>query len=111
MSNSSILINNRTPGRRVVGDGTAIHSGSCGPAGCGSSNASAKLIVLSLTLTEVPYPYSISGQLNGASARAALTGETGRIFERVGTTTLSESGTLPPGNYTLSVNVDGVGSS
>ena len=85
-------------GLRVVGDGTASASGCLG-------DASAKLIVLSFTLTEVPYPYSMTGQLNGSNATATLTGETGTIFERVGTTTLSESGTLPPGNYTLSVNV------
>jgi len=48
----------------------------------------------------------MTGQLNGSNATARLTGETGTIFERVGTTTLSESGTLPPGNYTLSVDVD-----
>ena len=98
-SNSSILINNPMEGLRVVGDGTASASGCVG-------NASAKLIVLSFTLTEVPYPYSMTGQLNGSNATATLTGETGTIFERVGTTTLSESGTLPPGNYTLSVDVD-----
>ena len=98
-SNSSILINNPMEGLRVVGDGTASASGCVG-------DASAKLIVLSFTLTEVPYPYSMTGQLNGSNATATLTGETGTIFERVGTTTLSESGTLPPGNYTLSVEVD-----
>src|SRR5205823_6602414 len=99
-SNSSILINSGTEGLRVVGDGTAQVNG------C-SAVASAKLMVLSFTLTEVAYPYSITGQLNGASARATLTGETGTIFERIGTTALSESGTLPPGNYTLSVEVYG----
>jgi hypothetical protein len=41
--------------------------------------------------------------LNGAS-RAKLVGETGTIFEKFGTT-LSESGTLAPGNYTFSVDV------
>jgi hypothetical protein len=94
-SHSSILINSGMEGLRVVGDGTASVDG---------PQASAKLIVLSFTLTEVPYPYSISGQLSGEFARATLTGETGTIFERIGTT-LSESGTLPPGNYTLSVEV------
>jgi N-acetylneuraminic acid mutarotase len=98
LSNSSILINNPMEGLRVVGDGTASQSGCLG-------SASAKLIVLSFTLTEVPYPYSMTGQLNGSNATATLTGETGTIFERVGTTTLSESGTLPPGNYTLTVSV------
>jgi len=39
-----------------------------------------------------------------AKATAKLSGDTGTIFEKVGTT-LSESGTLPPGNYTLSVDV------
>src|SRR5438046_4559154 len=82
-SNSSILINNLNEGLRVVGDGTASSSG------C-SSAASAKLIVLSFTLTEVPYPYSMTGQLNGTAAGATLTGETGTIFDRVGTHTLSE---------------------
>ena len=98
-SNSSILINNPTEGLRVVGDGTA------GIGGCTNNAASAKLIVLSFTLTDVPYPYSMTGQLNGSNATATLTSETGTIFERSGTTTLSESGTLPPGNYTLSVQV------
>jgi hypothetical protein len=99
-SNSSILINSPREGLRVVGDGTASVNG------CGSV-ASAKLIVLSFTLTDVSYPYLMIGQLNENGSTATLTGETGTIFERVGTITLSESGTLPPGNYTLSVNVSG----
>src|SRR5205085_9981262 len=74
-SNSSIFTNNPIEGLRVVGDGTASALYCCG------AFASAKLIVLSFTLTEVPYPYSISGQLNGASAKATLTDETGTIFE------------------------------
>ena len=82
-----------------MGDGTASIGG------CTNNAASAKLIVLSFTLTDVPYPYSITGQLNGSNATATLTSETGTIFERNGTTTLSESGTLQPGNYTLSVEV------
>ena len=96
-SNSSIFINNPTGGLRVVGDGTATLNN--------PGNASAKPIVLNFTLTEVPYPYSITGQLNGAGASATLTGEAGTIFEKTGTATLSESGILPPGNYTLSVNL------
>src|SRR6266446_567089 len=55
-SKSSTPINNLNQGLRVGGDGTASSSG------C-SSAASAKLIVLSFTLTEVPYPYSMTGQL------------------------------------------------
>jgi hypothetical protein len=106
-SNSSILINNPMQGLRVVGDGTATASVYIQ----GQARASAKLIVLTFTLTD-PHPYSITGQLNGAGcdfpfcskATAKLTGETGTIFERVGTP-LSESGTLSPGNYTLSVDV------
>jgi|GEM_PF-3426431 len=108
-SNSSILINDQ--GLRVMGDGTAdadVYTGWGGE----DASASATLIVLSFTLTKVPYPYSITGQLNGANcssyctskATAKLTGESGTIFEKVGTT-LSEHGTLPPGNYTLSVDV------
>jgi len=97
-SNSSILVNNLTEGLRVVGDGIASASGCY-------AYASAQVIFLSFTLTEVSYPYSISGQLIEGSATARLTGETGTILERVGPTTLSESGTLPPGIYTLSVNV------
>src|SRR5262245_10602710 len=57
-SNSSIFINSGMEGLRVVGDGTA---GLEGAIGCGA--ASAKLIVLSFTLTDVPYPYSMTGQL------------------------------------------------
>jgi hypothetical protein len=113
-SDSSILINNATEGLRVVGDGTASVN-----VGRAVARASAKLIVLSFTLTEVSYPYSITGQLHGFGgggggtcyqfdpctlATAKLTSDTGTVFERVGTT-LSESGTLPPGNYTLSVDV------
>ncbi len=107
-SNSSILINDQMEGLRILGDGTA--SASVGSFG-GSVRASAKLIVLNFTITAAPYPYTITGQLTGATcssacsrATAKLTGETGTIFERFGTT-LSESGTLPPGNYTLSVDV------
>jgi hypothetical protein len=107
-SNSSILINNPMEGLRIVGDGTA--SAAVGSFG-GSVRASAKLIVLSFTVTAAPYPYTMTGQLTAANcssacskATAKLTGETGTIFEKVGTT-LSESGTLPPGNYTLSVDV------
>ena len=96
MSNSSIFVKARLEGLRVVGDGTA--SGSVNTSGY--ARASAKLIVLSFTLTEVSYPYSMTGQLAGAG-RATLTGETGTIFEKVGPVALSESGTLPPGNYTL----------
>jgi hypothetical protein len=101
-SNSSILINIPMEGLRVVGDGTASSNGIV--SGCVGS-ASAKLIVLGFTLTDVPYPYSMTGQLNGSHATATLTGETGTIFERVGTPALSVTGTLPPGNYTLSVTV------
>jgi hypothetical protein len=112
-SNSSILINNGTDGLRVVGDGTASANVDRAVA-----RASAKLIVLSFTLTEVSYPYSITGQLNGVGggggatcyesdpcrlATAKLTSDTGTIFEKAGIT-LSESGTLPPGNYTLTVD-------
>jgi hypothetical protein len=103
-SNSSILINNPTAGLRVVGDGRASLSGVVF-----SGRASAKLIVLSFTLTEVPYPYSITGQMGQGcqycSSTAKLTGDTGTIFEKTGTN-LTESGTLPPGNYTLSVEVE-----
>ncbi|PYJ08962.1 MAG: hypothetical protein DMF06_11545 [Verrucomicrobia bacterium] len=106
-SNSSILSNNPIQGLRVVGDGTAGASVN----EQGQARGSAKLIVLNFTLTE-PHPYSITGQLHGAfcephfcsKATAKLTGETGTIFEVVGTT-LNKSGTLSPGNYTLSVDV------
>jgi hypothetical protein len=106
-SNSSILINNPTAGLRVVGDGRAGLSGVVF-----SGGASAKLIVLSFTLTDVPYPYSISGQVNATdspygSATAKLTGENGTIFEK-NEGDLSNSGTLPPGNYTLTVEVSAV---
>lgn len=103
-SNSSILINNPTAGLRVVGDGRASLSGVVF-----FGRASAKLIVLSFTLTEVPYPYSITGQMGrscqNCSSTAKLTSDTGTIFEKDGTD-LTESGTLPPGNYTLSVEVE-----
>ena len=68
-SNSSIFMNSPMEGLRVVGDG-AVSSWN---GGC-EANASAKLIVLSFTVTEVSYPYSMSGQLNGSFARAALPG-------------------------------------
>ena len=105
-SNSSILID-AMEGLQVVAEGTASAAGRYW-----SAHASAKLIVLSFTVTEVAYPYSMTGQLNGAlcspyacgKATAKLTSETGTIFEKVGTT-LSESGTLSPGHYTLSVDV------
>ena len=72
-------------GLRVVGDGTASVSGS----GCRS--ASAKLIFLTFSLTEVSYPYSITGNLNGASCplrgcaqRPNLPAKLGRYLKRLG---------------------------
>ncbi len=94
-------------GLRVVGDGTASSNGIV--SNCVGS-ASAKLIVLSFTLTHVSYAYSMTGQLNGSNATAKLTGDTGTIFERIGATILSDSGTLAPGNYTLSVELQNIGS-
>ena len=113
-SNSSILINNPMEGLRVVGDGTAKCRGGefwreC-PCQC-ETNCSklypngGPLSVFdhrAVEWSELPVPYC-------SKATAKLTGETGTIFEKVGTT-LSESGTLPPGNYTLSVDVYAVGS-
>jgi hypothetical protein len=93
------LITLTTEGLAVVGDGTATASWQGG----GFAWGSAKLMVLSFTLTDVSYPYSMTGQMNGGST-ATLTGDNGTIFETVGTT-LAEAGTLPPGNYTLSVEV------
>ena len=105
-SNSTITLNSL--GLQVAGNGTADTSVSVD----GRARASAKLIILSFTLTEVSYPYSITGQLHGADcdfafceiASAELTGENGPIFRKVGVP-LSESGTLSPGNYTLTVEV------
>ena len=69
-------------GLRVVGDGTASADVSTA---CGLARASAKLIVLSFTLTEVPYPYSITGQLNGAMRqRPHLPAKLGRYLKGLG---------------------------
>ena len=49
------------------------------------ASASAKVIVLSFTLTEVPYPYSITGQLNGARMqRPHLPAKLGRSLKGLG---------------------------
>jgi hypothetical protein len=106
-SNSSIVTTNPIGSLRVTGDGIA-HADAFG--GVSSASASAKLIVLSFTITD-SYLYLMTGELHGdgcinncSTATARLTGETGTIFEKVGTS-LAESGLLPPGTYTLSVDV------
>lgn len=109
-SNSSIVIDNPVGTLRVTGDGAANASGSSSNA---KARATANLIVLTFALTNSSYSYSMTGQLTGADvcqfetcalATAKLTNGSGTILEVVGTT-LSETGTLSPGTYTLSVDL------
>ena len=120
-SNSSITVDNQTGFLQITGDGLA--SGSAfGPGGNFFGSASAKLVVLSFTLTDRSYSYTLGGQLeavaaqpfdqftNSAVATAKLNGASGTIFEVAvnapPTVTLSESGELPPGDYILTVEVN-----
>jgi hypothetical protein len=117
-SNSSMAVDNSMGTLRVSGDGTANTHAVLWDSG---ASAGAKLIVLNFTVTGLSYAYSMTGQLSasegccgmGASmdATAKLTTGGTTIFEvRAGganppSVTLSKTGTLPPGNYTLSVEI------
>jgi hypothetical protein len=113
-SNSSMVVDNSMGTLRVSGDGTAtgdaiLHDG--------RASAGAKLVVLNFDVTDLSYVYSITGQLTascscGRQAMAKLTTGATTIFEvRAGVANppsvdISKTGTLPPGNYTLSVEID-----
>ncbi|MFZ1219047.1 MAG: hypothetical protein WAO00_07120 [Chthoniobacterales bacterium] len=118
-SNSSITVDNSMGTLRVTGDGGGNVSAW---ASDGGASAGAKLVILTFTVTEVSYVYSLTGQLTGtpfappgssgprATAKLAAGGST--IFQQnaggtsPGSVTLSQTGTLSPGNYTLSVYID-----
>ena len=117
-SNSSMVVDNTMGTLRVSGDGMATVHAVLQDSG---ASAGAKLVVLSFTVTDLSYVYSMTGQLSTAEGCCGLgaymeatarlaTGET-TIFEiRTGSpnppsATLSETGTLAPGNYTLSVEI------
>jgi hypothetical protein len=111
-SNSSIVVDNSKGTLRVSGDGTAT-----GDAILSDARASAGgKLVLTFDVTDLSYVYSMTGQLSascscGREAMAKLTTGTTTIFEvRAGVDNppsvgISETGTLPPGHYTLSVEI------
>ncbi|HKP03848.1 MAG TPA: hypothetical protein VJU77_10885 [Chthoniobacterales bacterium] len=99
---------------RVSGDGTATGDAILTD---GRAFAGAKLVVLNFDVTDLSYVYSITGQLTascscGRQALAKLTRGATTIFDvRAGvdnppSVAISKTGTLPPGNYTLSVEID-----
>ena len=113
-----MVVDNAMGTLRVSGDGMATVHAVLRDSG---ASADAKLVVLSFTVTDLSYVYSMTGQLSAAEGCCGLgalmeatarlaTGET-TIFEiRTGSpnppsATLSETGTLAPGNYTLSVEI------
>ena len=111
---------------RLTGNCTVTGDAIFGPtmstaASCASS---ARALSLSFTLTG-EHTYTLTGQVSatldngsyGATGRANLTTSSSTIFDVSATTTgggseskpLSESGTLPPGTYTLDVTAGGNG--
>src|SRR5450432_911524 len=114
-SNSSILADDSMETLRVSGDGTAAINAFLSDA---YASATAKLLVITFTLTDGSYSYSLTGQLSAdhgslgfsdSAATAKLTANDATVFEVVANglppVTLSESGILQPGNYTLAVDV------
>ena len=110
---SSMAVDNSMGTLRVTGDGTASANAILSDAGAA---AAAKLVVVNFTVTDLSYVYSLAGQLTGsccfAGATAKLAAGSSMIFEVAAgkanppSVTLSETGTLLPGNYTLSVETD-----
>ena len=109
-SHSDIVLDNSMGTLRVTGDGSGMTQAHVGGA---YAEAGAKVIVLSFTLTDLSYAYSLTGQLRTKqdhcncqdSATAKLTAGSSTVFEvTLPSVTLSETGMLPPGNYTLSVD-------
>jgi hypothetical protein len=101
---SSIVVDNSMGTLRVTG-AAFIEVAALVPSAF--AQTSAKLIVLSFTLTDRSYVYSLTGLLPGSglvTSTAKLTAGTSTIFEVFGFANLSETGTLPPGTYTLSVD-------
>ena len=117
-SNSSIVVDNLMGTLQVTGDGMARADAFIQDS---DADATAKLIVISFTLTDRTYTYSLTGQLSGALFSCKCTGiviakliGSSTIFEVVAgnlnqntppEVTLSEIGVLPPGNYTLSIEI------
>jgi hypothetical protein len=124
-SNSQIAVDNGGTSH-ILGDGTAYASVGV-PGGSGfDAGAGAKLIVISFTLTDRSYAYSMTGQLSAvdgsgssehtADSTARLTRGGVTVFELVADisnpiVTLSEAGILQPDNYTLFVEVNAYASS
>jgi hypothetical protein len=112
-SNSSMVVDNSMGTLRVSGDGTATAHAILQDSGAA---AAAKLVVVNFTVADLSYVYSMTGQLSGSGfgmgAKAKLATGSTTIFEVTAggpnppSVTLSENGTLPPGNYTLSVEID-----
>jgi hypothetical protein len=112
--NSSIVVDNSIGTLRVVGDGTA---GATATLQGAFGSTTAKVIVVDFTLTDRTYTYLLTGELSAnqfagfstPAATAKLAKGNATIFEVVAelppAVTLSETGTLPPGNYTLSIEV------
>jgi hypothetical protein len=115
ITSSAIVVDNSTAIMQVTGS-AAVHVNVFGLDT--DAEGAANLIVLTFALSERSYLYSLTGQLvgNGASslgtqpAIAKLTSETATIFDVPvvqGLADLSENGTLPPGTYTLTIEVSG----
>ena len=106
-SYSTIAVDNLVGMMRIFGNGMAMANAIVAAS---HADASAKLIELSFS-TDLPYTYSLSGQLGGggstcclATSTAKLTQGSTTIFQVIGFATPSQTGTLPPGTYTLSVD-------
>jgi T5SS/PEP-CTERM-associated repeat protein len=117
-STSSINLDSVTGILEVTGEGMA--TGNLDPVFSPGATATASAKVISLTfVTDVPCSYTMTGHLAASQlhfniqAIARLTGgPTGEVFTAFSTsgeTAIDESGTFPPGTYTLTVTVSAEG--
>jgi len=110
---SSINLDTSADTLAVTGEGTGDCTNTVDGQAGGSGQASATIIALSFTLSEVSYTYNLAGHLSGKTLtdflQAQLTGPNGTIFSvtagqgSVEDVDLNQSGTLPPGSYTFQV--------
>jgi subtilisin-like proprotein convertase family protein len=111
-SNSSITLDNANGTLLVTGDGTASADAFLQD---GNGLSSARIIVLNFTVTDFYYSYSLSGEVSGSIGSCSCTGSaTVKLTQGDSTlfqvdappnATLSQSGTIGPGNYTLTVEL------
>jgi hypothetical protein len=114
---SSITLDNAMGTMNVNGYGHTYVTTTGNPPSTGHSGAN--VITLNFTLTDFTYAFSLTGQLAessqcgcSASARAKLNSGSSTIFDIVASpvANLSQTGSLPPGDYVFSVILENAAS-